>query len=370
MSATDRGPPGAAARAVLTVDLRRTAENYRTLAGKCAKARVGAVVKADAYGLGLPAIAPALHAAGCRDFFVADVEEGMALRALVTASQIFVLNGPPREAVGEFVRHSLIPVLNDLDQVAIWNELARKTQAPPAALHIDSGMTRLGLSMDDVEILAKEPDRLAGIQLACVMSHLACSDQPDNPMNARQLAAFRAARAKLPEAPASLANSAGVFLGPDYHFDLVRVGGALYGLSPFQTEPSPLAQTVRLEAPILQLRDVDSPMTVGYGAIFRVAGRGRIATIPVGYADGYPRSLSNRGSAFLGGFRIPIVGRVSMDLTTLDVSGVPASYVQLGAMVELIGADHKVDDLADEAGTIGHAVLTGFGRRILRRYET
>lgn len=364
-------PPGAPAgtRAVLTVSLSKIAANFRFVESRLSGARMGCVVKADAYGLGLAAIAPLLHGLGCRDFFVAGAEEGVALRRLAADARIYVLNGPWAEPLGEFARYDLIPVLNDLGQIALWASFVRDNWPLPAAIHIDTGMSRLGLPPEEVETLANEPERLNGVTLACIVSHLACADEPGNPINARQLADFRAARARLPASPASLANSAGVFLGPEYHFDMVRAGGALYGLAPMESAPNPLAQVLRLEAPILQVRDVDSPMTVGYGAGFRVARRGRIATIPVGYADGYLRSLSNRGSAFLGGIRVPVVGRVSMDLITLDVSDVPAALAHPGALVELIGEHHTVDDLAGEAGTIGHDILTGFGPRILRRYE-
>lgn len=363
-------PPAAhaGARAVLTVDLAKIAENYRLLAAKLSGARMGCVVKADAYGLGFAAVAPVLHAIGCRDYFVADIEEGIGLRGLLAEGNIFVLNGPIPESLPAFAEHRLIPVLNDLAQIALAAARANSAGEVTAALHIDTGMSRLGLGPGELEVLAREPDHLRGIRLACVISHLACADERGNPMNARQLECFRTARALLPKSAASLANSAGIFLGAQYHFDLVRSGGALYGLTPMENEPNPLVQVLRLEAPILQVRDVDSPMTVGYGAGFRVAKKGRIATIPVGYADGYLRSLSNRGNAFLGGIRVPVVGRVSMDLITLDVSGVPEALAHPGALVELIGEHHSVDDLAREAGTIGHDILTEFGRRIARRY--
>jgi len=366
-SAPPQGAP-AGARAVLTVDLAKIAANYRFVESKLSGARMGCVVKADAYGLGMGAIAPVLYRLGCRDYFVATVEEGIVLRRLVEDARIYVFNGPARESLPEIARYDLIPALNDLGQTALAGEFARANWALPAAIHVDTGMSRLGLPPTEVDVLGREPERLEGLPLACVISHLACADEPDSPMNARQLSAFVAARARLPAAPASLSNSSGVFLGPEYHFDIVRAGAALYGLAPMETGPNPLVQVLRLEAPILQVRDVDSPMTVGYGAGFRVARRGRIATVPVGYADGYFRALSNRGHAFLGGIRIPVVGRVSMDLITLDVSDVPPALAHPGALVELIGEHHTVDDLADEAGTIGHDILTGFGPRILRRY--
>jgi alanine racemase len=355
-------------QAVLTIELAAVAGNFKRLASKLASARCGAVVKADAYSLGLSEIAPALAGAGCRDFFVADLGEGIALRRLLSEAAIYVLNGPAADGLAEFPEHRLVPVLNDLGQVDRWAAQARQRGGLSAALHVDTGMCRLGLPPGELDVLAEQPERLEGVALVCVMSHLACADEPDHPLNARQLDSFRAARARLPAAAASLANSAGIFLGAEYHFDLVRPGCALYGLRPFAEGVNPMTAAVRLEAPILQVRDVDSPMTVGYGATYHVPRRGRIATVPVGYAHGYLRSLSNRGGAFIGDIPIPVAGRVSMDSITLDVSGVPPALAQPGAVVELIGRHHSVDDLAREAGTIGYEILTSLGHRYVRRY--
>lgn len=359
---------GDALHAILTVDLGRMADNYRLLAARAPRARIGAVVKANGYGLGMEGIAPALYACGCRDYFVADAEEGLALRRVLADARIYVLNGPGADSLQLFARRRLIPVLNTLDQIALWAGFARGGPQLAAALHVDTGMTRLGLAAEELAVLAHEPERLSGFPIACIVSHLACSDEPDHPLNAQQLAAFRAACAQLPPAPTCLSNSGGVFLDSNYHGDIIRGGGSLFGLAALEDGPNPAAQVLKLEAPILQVRHVDSPMTVGYGATYRVAGPGRIATIPVGYADGYMRSLSNRGSAFLGGIRIPVVGRVSMDLTTFDVSAVPEALARPGAMIELFGDTHTVDDLAEEAGTIGHVIMAGLGRRIVRRY--
>ena len=361
-------PVGHDLHAILTVDLGRMAANYRLLAARAPKSRIGAVVKADGYGLGMAGISPALFACGCRDFFVADAEEGVALRRILADARIFVLNGPGGDSLQTFARRRLIPVLNTLDQIALWAGFARGNAHLPAAIHVDTGMARLGLAKEDLAVLAREAERLAGLTLACIMSHLACADEVDHPLNAQQLADFRAACAVLPPAPTCLSNSAGPYLNPDFHGDIIRAGGSLFGLAALENAPNESQQVLKLEAPILQVRRVDSPMTVGYGASFRVAEPGRIATIPVGYADGYMRSLSNKGTALLGGIRIPVVGRVSMDLTTFDVSNVPESVARPGATVELFGDTHTVDDVADEAGTIGHVIMAGLGPRIVRRY--
>jgi alanine racemase len=230
-------------------------------------------------------------------------------------------------------------------------------------------MNRLGLEARELAAVAADPGLLAGLDLRLVMSHLACADEPGHPLSARQLAAFRAARAQIPAfaaATPSLANSAGIFLGPDYHFALARPGAALYGLKPLKTGANPMAQVVRLQGKILQVRDVDTPMTVGYGAAHRVTGKARIATVGVGYADGYRQSLTNRGHAYLGDMRVPVVGRVSMDLIALDVSQAPAAVP--GALVDLLGPQHDADALAAEAQTIGYEILTGLGRRFHRVY--
>jgi len=360
---------GDRAGAVLTIDLAAIVANYRLLCARLGGVACAAVVKADAYGLGAEQVAPALAAAGCRHFFVAHVDEALALRPLLPGAAIGVFNGlfPGEEAT--YDENHLLPVLNDLGQVALWAGFAARQRRPmPAILHVDTGMSRLGLEPAEVTRLADDPGRLHGIELRYVMSHLACADQPSHPMNAGQLAAFRAARAKLPPAPASFANSSGIFLGPDYHGDLGRPGAALYGVAPQPGNPNPMQQVVNLKGKILQVRDVDRPMTVGYGATHRFTGAGRLATVAVGYADGYLRSLSGRAHAFLGDVRVPVVGRVSMDLITVDVSASPPQAARPGGWLELLGPRHGIDALAAEAGTIGYEILTALGRRYHRVY--
>lgn len=379
-TAADAGRVGA----VLTVDLAAIVANWRLLRDRSAPAECAAVVKADAYGLGVEQVAPALAEAGCRVFFVATLDEGVALRWVLeqwrqgavepdTASPappaIFVLGGLPPGSETELPRHGLIPVLNSLGDLETWSLLAQLLgMRLPAALHVDTGMSRLGLPADELDRLANDPDRLEGVNLALVMSHLACADEPAHELNQRQLEAFTAARARLPATPASLANSAGIFLGAAFHFQLVRPGVALYGVAPIAGEPNPMQGVVRLDARILQVREIDTGGTVGYGATHRARGRERIATVSVGYADGYLRSLSGRASAVIGGYRVPLVGRVSMDLTTFDVTGVPEELARPGATLQLLGPEHPVDALAEEAGTIGYEILTSLGARYARAY--
>ncbi|MCH8153662.1 MAG: alanine racemase [Proteobacteria bacterium] len=370
-AADSEDPAAARAGAILTIDLDAVADNYRRLCAELGGAACAAVVKADAYGLGMARVAPALARAGARTFFVAQLEEATALRAMFPVEvEIYVLNGLGAGPVAEFQAGRVHPVLNSLGEIDAWAAAARAAgRALPAAVHIDTGISRLGLPDDELEALAADRGRLAGIDLRYLLSHLACADRPEHPLNAEQLRRFRAARARLPDAPASLANSSGIFLGADYHLDLARPGVALYGVNPTPGQPNPMRQVVRLQGKILQVREIDASRTVGYGATHRAAGPTRIATVAVGYADGYLRSLSNRGSAWLGDRRVPVVGRVSMDLITLDVTGAAAEAARPGAFVDLIGADLSTDEVAEAAGTIGYEILTSLGRRYHRVYR-
>jgi len=352
---------------LLTIDLDAIAANYRLLAGRARPAVAAAAIKADAYGLGVTQVSRILWAAGCRDFFVATLDEGIELRGLLGEARITVLNGLIAGEPALFREHALMPALNDLGQVDAWRTYCAETGAASAVLHLDTGMARLGLPPAELDMLAGDPSRLAGIEFALIMTHLACADEPDQTMSRRQRDDFAAALARLPRAPASLSASSGIFLGPDYLFDMVRPGVCLYGVNPRPGQPNPLRPVVRLQAKILQIRDVDTPQTVGYGATHRFAGPARLATLAAGYADGYLRSLSGRGTAHIGEVAVPVVGRVSMDLITVDVTRVPEA--RPGDMVDLIGPHHDIDALAEEAGTIGYEILTSLGRRYRRHYS-
>lgn len=358
------------AGAILTVDLDAVVANYRILAGRGGPGvACAAVVKADAYGLGMARVAPALVAAGCRDFFVAQLGEGTALRGLLPEAEVTVLGGLLPEALDDFVGHGLVPTLNSLGEVELWAGRARaEGRALRAVLHVDTGMRRLGLPPGELDRLAAEPERLAGIDLALVMSHLACADTPEHPLNALQLAAFRAARSALPPARASFANSSGIFLGADNHFDLLRPGISLYGGNPDLSKPNPMRPAVRLRGRIWQVREAGPGETVGYGATRAVTRPSRIATVAAGYADGYPRALTNRGRVVVGGREAPILGRVSMDAIMIDVSDVPPEEVAPGGFVDLIGPELPVDEVARAAGTIANEILTGLGARYHRVY--
>lgn len=373
------------ASAVLEIDLEAIVRNWRQLRDRAVPAECAGVVKADAYGLGAARVATALAAAGCRVFFVATLDEGIALRAALSSGEdegkgagaahpnatILVLEGAPRGAEVEFVRHGLIPVLNSLDDVDAWRIFAGLLEARlPAVLHVDTGMSRLGLAADELASLAGRLERLDHIALVLVMSHLACADEPDHPMNDAQQARFESALAILPRAPASLANSSGIFLGERYHHDMIRPGAALYGISPTPAQANPMQGVASLRARILQVREIDTDATVGYGATHRVTGRTRIATVGVGYADGWLRALSNHGAGWIGDRSVPLVGRVSMDLSTFDVTGVPETLAAPGCWIELIGPNRPVDTVAKEAGTIGYEILTALGTRYARIHST
>jgi alanine racemase len=328
------------------------------------------VVKADAYGLGADRIVPALAAAGCRRFFVAHLDEALALLPHVPAGDVAVLNGLTAGTEKEFAQTGIVPVLNQIDEIDRWRMTAAACDRPlPAFIHIDTGMNRLGLSAVELDLLAAEPARLDGLRLLAWMSHPASADEPGHPMTGMQIARFRSSLSRLPAAPASLANSAGLFLGPDWRFDLVRPGSALYGINPTPAAPNPMRPALRMAARVLQVRRVDSPMTVGYGAAHSVMRPGRVATVAVGYADGYDRSLGAAGHVFVAGFLAPVIGRVSMDLLTVDVTDVPDTYLRPDTFVEIIGPHRPVDQIAREAGTIGYEILSRLGRRFHRMYR-
>jgi alanine racemase len=305
-----------------------------------------------------------LAAAGCRLFFVATIDEGIALRqALGAAPEIAVLNGPLPGTAGEFLHERLIPVLNHPGQIEAWRPGCRGRLA---ILHVDTGMARLGLSAREFAAIVEDPPAIAW---RAVMSHLACADTPEHAANEQQRARFAAAAARLRGVARSLAASSGIFLGPLYHFDLVRPGAALYGVNPRPGRPNPLRPVVRLCGKILQIRQIDRGEPVGYGAAHVMQAPGRVATVAVGFADGWLRSLSHRGCGYLAGTRAPLLGRVSMDLMTFDVSAVDPAAAQPGAMIELLGANYGVDDAAADAGTIGYEVLTALGARYHRIYR-
>jgi alanine racemase len=362
------------AGAILTIDLGAIAANWRGLrdAGRAGGRPIdcAAVLKADAYGTGATVVGPRLAAEGCRQFFVAHLDEGIALRGVVPDHPIYVLNGLLPGTEGDFVEFGLTPALNHLGQINAWRAAAQRFNRPlDAVIHIDTGMHRLGLSPEEAQLLAGDRSRLRGLRLALLMSHLVVSEEPNNPINGEQLSRFRNFVRAMPGAPASFANSSGIFLGPDYHFDLLRPGAALYGINPTPGRPNPMLTTVTLRARVLQVRRIDALQTVGYGAAWRSARPSRVATIALGYADGYFRTLINRTHVYLAGHKVPVIGRISMDLVTIDVTDVPEADSQPGALVEVLGPHLTADDLAEHARTNAYEVMTALGRRYARLYQ-
>ena len=362
------------ARAVLTINLAALRANWATINRKSGSAECAGVIKADAYGLGLDEIATALRDEGCKTFFVATLAEARRLRSIDPSIVIYVLDGLLPGAAAHYAGFDLRPCLGSLDEIREWAEFcSTKGQRLRAAIHLDTGINRLGLPAAEVDSLAAVPGLLSQFRCSLIMSHLACADEPLHPKNRQQRAAFELLRAKLPSAPASLANSAGTFLGPDFQYDLVRPGIALFGGRAFVGEANPMQWVVELKARILQVRDVAEGDSVGYGASFTCDRPTRVATIACGYADGFLRAISrvdrSAGAVgFIGTHAVPVIGRVSMDLITLDVTGVPPSLARRGAWVEVLGSRTTIDDLTDRAGTIGYELLTRLGRRVHRVY--
>ena len=367
----DAGPDEALAGGRLTIDLAALADNWRILAGRVRPGtRTAAAVKGDGYGIGLTEAGKALAAAGCDVFFVALPEEGVRLRRALPSATIYVLAGLSEQAVPAFVANRLWPVLNTSAEVDEWIAVRRNGATTGAAVHVDTGMNRLGLTLAEGLALGTARERVAALSPTLVMSHLACADTPSHPLNARQLARFREVRAAFPGVAASLANSAGVALEPDYHFDLARPGIALYGAAAGDAVP-PLRPVVTAEARVLQVREVTAGDPVGYGATEMRTGPARLAILGVGYADGYHRAASSSDGrpgarVFIGGRFAPLIGRVSMDLVAVDVTGLAG--VKRGDWAELFGSNVPVDEVAKHAGTIGYELLTGLGRRYARRY--
>ncbi|MBU2233019.1 MAG: alanine racemase [Alphaproteobacteria bacterium] len=354
---------------LIRISLAAVRANYRTIAAHIAPSRCGAVLKADAYGLGIRHIAPALYAEGCRDYFVAVLAEALALKSILPPDAVIhVLNGlmPGQEKL--CISAGIRPVLNSLDQVLAWaNRSGTVENSAGSDLQIDTGMSRMGLPHDELQALTKDPNLIDQLGLRLVMSHLAVADEPEHPGNALQLAAFKTAIRRLPAVPRSLANSGGVFLGSAYHFDLCRPGAALFGLAVSPRMP-PLKPVVSVYGRVVQIRSISRGAMVGYGWTFRARRDMRVATIAVGYADGFLRFASNRSAVWLGDHRLGVVGRVSMDSLTVDATDVPPDSIRTGSYVEIVGPHQSAEELAKDAGTINYEILTSLGSRYRRVY--
>ena len=369
------GPPAAEAGGLLTIDLAAIAANWQMLMRRATPAEAAAVVKADAYGCGLEPVAAHLSRAGCKTFFVADLAEARRLRAVASDAAIYVLNGLLPGTAASFADIRARPVIGSLVELAEWDAFCSTQQwRGGAALHVDTGMNRLGISPNEAAALAPRI-RAENHGITLVMTHLACADTPAHPLNEKQIKLFREVRLLYRGIPSSLANSSGIFLGNAAHCDLVRPGGALYGSNPTPAHDNPMRPVVQLDARVLHVRSVPKGEAIGYGALWTARHASRIAVCAVGYADGYLRAASATdespgADAMVAGKRCPIAGRISMDLLAVDVSALPENAVRRGDVATLIGGGISVDELADRAGTIGYEVLTSLGRRYHRVYRT
>lgn len=354
---------------LITIDLDAIEANYRYCSEQLRPAACAAVVKADAYGLGVRKIAPVLSHAGCRQFFTATHQEGVTLRTLLPDAEIFIFEGVREQSRAVFCEHNLVPVLINPEHSALWAAQGRTLGRPlPAVIHIDTGMTRLGFGERELGELLEHGNDLEWLDVRYVMTHYACADEPGAGKTHEQLDRFNRLRQLLPSAPTSIGNSAGGLLGGKFSGDMARLGIALFGGNPYQNETPGLKPVLRVQSRILQVRDVNEGTTVGYGATYSAKRSMRIATVGTGYADGYPWSLGNRGVASIGGHRVPVVGRVSMDMITLDVTGVPDHVLKPGCMVDLIGPDISLEEVAELAGTINYEILTRLSQRARRKY--
>jgi alanine racemase len=374
------GPPVLETGGLLTIDLAAIVRNWKGLANRVVPADCAAVLKADAYGCGLEPVVAALARAGCTSFFVAHLAEARRLRTAARDAAVYVLNGFPPGSAPLFAEVNARPVIGSLAEYVEWDAFRIASGwGGPAALHFDTGMNRLGFTLQEAELFTtrvKMPDH----GIALVMSHLACADIPGHPLTPQQIEAFRNLRFLFRGIPTSLANSAGIFLGPAAHCDLVRPGVALFGANPTPATPNLMEPVVTLRARIVQVREVARGGTVGYGATWTATRPSRVAIVSVGYGDGYPRAASNNQAgvgrpssrsgpgAMIAGKRCPMAGRISMDLMAFDVTGLPEEWVRRGDVATLIGDGITVDDVALWSSTIGYEVLTGLGRRYRREW--
>ncbi|MBH9969017.1 MULTISPECIES: alanine racemase [unclassified Commensalibacter] len=360
------------AGATLSIDLGAIIKNYDLLNNKTKMARCGAVVKANAYGLGMLPVARALQKTECKDFFVAYLDEGIALRSILgNEYAIYVLNGFYPYDAKTFINYNLIPVLNDLKQVKLWIQTCKEANFNyPAALQFDTGMSRFGIDINDLRIIQDES--ISPFIPTLTISHLACADDPNHSLNLIQLQRFKAFIHHFPSVPASLSASSGIFLGENWHFDLTRPGAALYGINPVPGHKNPMYPVVTLRSKILQLREIPKGATVGYGATFTADKALKLAIVSTGYADGFFRSLSNKicvKHIDHPDIPLPVIGRISMDCLCINISPLANKKVMIDDEIEIIGLNCPIETIANAANTIGYEILTALGNRYRRIYN-
>jgi alanine racemase len=368
------GPPAVEAGGILTVDLSAIEANWRALGRRIMPSECAAVIKADAYGCGIEPVAAHLARAGCKTFFVADLLEARRARSASPDAAIYVLNGLLPGTAPAFADLHARPVIGSMVELAEWDAFCSAQQwQGGAALHVDTGMNRLGISANDAAALAPRI-RSENHGITLLMSHLVSAEVQDHPLNERQIALFREVRILYRGITSSLANSSGIFLGNAAHCDMARPGVALYGVNPTPGRSNPMRPVIELQARIVQVRVVPKGETVGYNAGWTAKRQTRLAVVAVGYADGYLRAAGASddapgGDAIVAGKRCPIAGRVSMDLIAIDVTDLPEGSARRGELAKLIGDEISVDDVASAAGTIGYEVLTSLGKRYHRVYR-
>ncbi len=349
-------------KCVLTINLSTIKNNYHLLQKFCQKSEVGASVKANCYGLGMEKIAPILEGTGCKNFFVANKYEGISLRNVLKNknSNIYILNGYFSDDKKDFIEHNLIPVINSKYQFDSFGKCAEElNQQLKCVVHINTGMNRLGMSTEEASQLHNKK-----LDIICVMSHLSSSEDNKSKSNEEQLIKFQTLSKNFPNSKKSLANSGGIFLGKDYHFDITRPGAALYGINPAPyLSDTGIRNPITLMAPIIQISKVLEGDYIGYNRTYQADKNLLIATLPIGYADGYLRALSNKGIVFINNREAPVVGRVSMDLITVDVTNIPAEDLFLGQQAEIIGPNITPDKIAELANTNTYEILTAIGNR-------
>lgn len=355
--------------ATMVVNLAAIRDNFRKLQRLSKTAECAAVVKGDGYGHGMVESARVLRSAGARTFFVATAEDGVALRRVLEQETIAVLGGYIPSMRGEFECHNLVPVLNSIEQVRFWSKVAQTAGCRMRAmLHIDTGMNRLGLRDGQISSLLSDGSWPSGIDCIAVMTHFSAADDLDFERCDLQRRRFLEVCAAFPDVRRSMANSAASYFSDAFRADLYRPGKSTFGINPLKGETNPLTEPASVNAPLLQVETVERGTPVGYSSTFRPARRSRIATVGIGYVNGYPRTASNAGVMAIAGFFAPVIGRVSMDVTTIDVSDVPEKALALGSMVEVLGATVTAEDVAKRCGTIEHEILIGLGRGCRRKY--
>lgn len=364
------------AGAVLAIDLVALKHNWRTLSERAGSAECGAAVKGNAYGLGIEPVARALWEAGCRSFFVARPKEGEELRAILPdpEASIYILDGLFKGQAEFYAKLNLCPALISIEEAREWASFGRVYgRKLPCAIHVDTGINRLGFSAAEFEALLADSFTMEGLNVTLLMSHLACADDPPHALNARQREAFAAVRARLPGVKASLANSSGIFLGDGFTHDLVRPGIALYGGNPTPGQPNPMRAVAHLDGTVMQVRHVKPGETVGYSATWEASRPSRIAILGAGYKDGVPRALSSKqndgpAQVLINGRRCPVIGRVSMDMMGVDITDLMPHSVVRGTRAEILGSNILIDEAAGWAGTISYELLTRLGSRYARLY--